>query len=71
MTKPTQFFLGLVSNIFSSPRIASPVDVEGVLKEKAQENGGSEVCIPDTTPTLEGSSSRPRAMSFAFRYGAQ
>lgn len=66
MTKPTHFFLGLLSNLFSSPKIV-PGGQE-VPQEKAVEASVPTAPIPSDTPKLENNNSG--YSGFGFRYGA-
>ncbi len=70
MTKPTHFFLGLLSDLFSSAKIAQPVDVEAVLKENNAGNTARHNPISPDAPALDSPHSNERHVGFAFCYGA-
>ncbi len=69
MTKPTHFFLGLLSNLFNGA-IAQPVDAQDALREKPLEPRSTQAPIPPATPTLGEASSNVCNTSLGFRYGA-
>lgn len=69
MTKPTHFFLGLLSDLFSSAKIAQPVDVESLVADKTLKPTTMQNSIP-STPTLEEIELKTRKVCWGFRYGA-
>ena len=74
MTKPTHFFLRLLSHMLNTPTVMeagytgiedSNTLVDGALQNTAQQNP-----VPLLTPTLGKASSNTRNTGFGFRYGA-
>lgn len=69
MTKPTHFFLGLLSNLFNNKNIVPPADVESLVADKTLKPTTMQNSIP-STPTLEEIELKTRKVCWGFRYGA-
>lgn len=69
MTKPTHFFLGLLSHMFNTPSVMEARHTE--IEASSPAGGGSlQNPVPLLTPTLGEASSNKRNTGFGFRYGA-